>query len=63
MCDCKMCIENLCEYCVERGILLAQIDKENEWHENARMIFKSLYDDVPGVKEHVQSHGYGYMIG
>ena len=43
-------------------MLIAQIDKENEWNENARMIFKELYEEVPGVKEYVQSHGYGYLI-
>lgn len=36
-------------------MLIAQIDKENEWNENARMIFKELYEEVPGVKEYVQS--------
>ena len=60
--DCKTCIENMCTYCIERGVLIAQIDKEKEWNENARMIFKELYEEVPGVKEYVQSHGYGYMI-
>ena len=58
----QTCIENMCTYCIERGVLIAQIDKENEWNENARMIFKELYEEVPGVKEYVQSHGYGYMI-
>ena len=52
----------MCTYCIERGVLIAQIDKENEWNENARMNFKELYEEVPGVKEYVQSHGYGYMI-
>ena len=28
--DCKTCIENMCTYCIERGVLIAQIDKENE---------------------------------
>lgn len=42
--DCKTCIENMCTYCIERGVLIAQIDKENEWNENARMIFKELYE-------------------
>lgn len=32
-------------------MLIAQIDKENEWNENARMIFKELYEEVPGVKD------------
>lgn len=62
MYDCQTCIENLCTYCIERGILLAQIEKEDEWHENACMIFNELYEEVPGVKEYMQSHEYGYIF-
>lgn len=55
---CETCAENRCRYCIERGVLIAQIDKEEEWHEYACFVFKSLYEDVPGVAEYIQDNGY-----